>query len=269
MVGGYVVRELVRAGHEVVIFDRFAPPASEKARWVKGDAQDLGEMVSAFAGAQAIVHLAAFAKPGEVPDHILFQNNVMVTYNVHEAARGQAIRRVVSISSIAVTGWPYCEREMVPRYLPIDENHPTAPQDAYGLSKLCGERIAHSYSLRSDMETIVLRLAGVPTLERMARWQEQGGRESRRSDLCSYVDPRDAAVACRLAVELPDLNHEVLFITADDSTSSEPLCDFLPKIMPAWREVARDLTGKQSGVSNLKAKKVLDWRPYYSWRVPS
>ena len=141
-IGQYVVKELLSSGHEVTVFDRVAPPAEKGVRWVRGDIEDLGEVISALRGAEAVIHLAAFTMPyRDVPDHVLFRCNTMGTYIVHEAAFTLGIKRVVSTSSGAVVGWTYRTRELRPQYLPVDEDHPVSPQDPYGLSKLCGEAV--------------------------------------------------------------------------------------------------------------------------------
>ena len=46
----------------------------------------------------------------------------------------------------------------------------------------------------------------------------------------------------------------------------EPLCEPLPRLMPALGEKARTLTGDRPGVSNERARRLLQWQPRYSWR---
>ncbi len=267
MIGQYVVQEILSGGHNVIVYDKVPPPANEGVRWVKGDIEDLGEVISGLRGVDAVVHLAAFTMPyRDVPDHVLFRANLLGTYNVHEAAFILGIRRVVSTSSGAALGWTYRTREFMPRYLPVDENHPLSPQDPYGLSKLCGEEVARSYTLKCDMETVALRPAWVMTPEVSDDLRLQGGRNPKKFDLCAYTDVRDLASAYRLAVEIPGLRHEVFFIVGDDSVAKEPLCDVLPRLIPGLGDLAKNLTGIKSGVSNQKAKRMLQWHPRHPWR---
>jgi len=264
-IGAYVVRELA-AGHSVAVFDRQPPAEAQDIRWIGGDIENFDDVVQALSGADAIVHLAGIPMPGKAPDQVLFRVNTLGTYNVHEACYRLAIRRVVSTSSGAVLGWTYGEREIVPEYLPVDEDHPAKPHDPYGLSKLCGEEIARAYALKCGMETIALRPPRVLFPEGARRLREEGGRRLKRLDLSAYIDPRDLAVAYRRAVEAPGLGHKILFVAADDSTAAEPLCDLLPRLMPALGEKAKTLTGNRSGVSSERAKRSLEWQPRYSWR---
>jgi nucleoside-diphosphate-sugar epimerase len=154
----------------------------------------------------------------------------------------------------------------MPKYFPIDEAHPALAQDPYGTGKLCEEQIARSYAFKCDMETIVLRPDRVLLPEVSAQVREQGGLKPKKFELCGYTDVRDLAVAYRQAVELPNLKHDILFVVADDSTVSEPLCDLLPTLLPAVREISKVLTGHQSSISSARAKKILNWQHLHTWR---
>jgi nucleoside-diphosphate-sugar epimerase len=267
-VGTYVVRELQRGSdHAITVVDRVAPRV-EGVRWVRAALDDLGEVVAALHGAEVVVHLAAYPIPfREVLDHVLFENNVVATYHVHEAARLLGIRRVVLASSGAILGWTYGQRNVPPEYLPIDEDHPCSPHDPYGLGKLCEEQIARAFTLRCDLETIALRLSGVYFPAMAAELRAQGGRPVTRFNTYAHIDPRDVATAFRKAVELPEVTHTALFIAADDSVCTEPLAEALPRVAPELGEMARSLTGTRPAVTNARAKEVLGWQPRYTWRT--
>ena len=64
----------------------------------QADIADLDAIEPAFAGVDAVVHLAAFAHGNATWDEIL-HHNVMGTYNVFEAARRHGVKRVVYASS--------------------------------------------------------------------------------------------------------------------------------------------------------------------------
>lgn len=266
--GKWVVDELLGSDgerHRVTVFDQQPGPDGGPIRYVSGSVTDLGQVVSALAGCDAIIHLAAVPRPGFCANEITFGTNVLGTFNVHEAAYRLGIRRVVTASSQAILGWDYRQRDFSPEYLPVDENHPIRPQDPYGLSKEVSEAIARSYA-RKGLETVVLRPNAIVTPDQLEEIARAGGRKPESFRLCSYIDARDFATACRLAVERPVKPGTVLFIVADDTIVAEPLCELLPKLMPGLERVASALTGTTPAISNARAKQVLGWQPKYSWR---
>ena len=265
-VGQWVVGELFKGGHEVTVLDRLPGPRDGGgAKYLVGEIQDLGQVIEAVAGTDAIVHLAAVHNPNVAPTGVVFETNVNGTFNVHHAAYRLGIPRVVSTSSNAAVGWAYSDGAFMPDYLPIDEEHPLRPIDPYGLSKQIGETIARSYSLKG-VETVVIRPSGVVTPEALEEIRRTGGREPEGFREYSYIDVRDLAVAFRLAVEQPVPGGTVMFVVADDSTVAEPLCDLLPRINPAIGDRARPLTGTESVFTNARAKEILGWKPQHSWR---
>ena len=278
-IGRWIVNELANTAdhgtpHEVIVFDRVPGPQQGPfqqgpVRYVIGDVLDLGQVLGVLAGADAVVHLAALAAPGFTTNDVTFHTNVLGTFNVHEAAWRLGIGRVVSTSSTAALGWVYRERDFLPDYLPVDEDHPLRPQDVYGLSKQIVEDIARSYANKCGMETVMLRPPGVVTPEQLEELRAAGGRRPPRFSLCDYVDLRDLASAFRLAVERPLTGGTALFVVADDSNTPEPLSVVLPRLLPGIGDLAKNLTGTASGTSNARAKKVLGWQPQYSWRGPS
>src|SRR5579884_557480 len=277
--GQWVVRELAdgsdgRVPHEVIVFDRVPGPIGEvdgppeRVRYLVGDVEDLGQMIEVLAGADAVIHLAAYPRPGLVADQLTFRTNVMGTFNVHEAAWRLGIRRVVSTSSTAALGFDWRDHDCRPDYLPFDEAHPLRPQDAYGLSKEVGEAIARSYAAKGGMETVVIRPPALMSPEQMAQLYREGGRAVTRFAHYSYVDLRDLAEAYRLAIERPIEGCAIVFVVADDSSVAEPLCDLFPRLLPAVGDLARGLTGSKPAVSNARARAVLGWAPKHSWRQP-
>ncbi|HET8564301.1 MAG TPA: NAD(P)-dependent oxidoreductase [Candidatus Binatia bacterium] len=264
-VGQWVVRELLDgAAHELTVFDCAPGPERGPVKYLVGDVQDLGQVMEAMVGADAVIHLAAIHNPNIAATSITYQTNVVGTFNVHHAAFRLGVKRVVSASSNAAVGWSYSER-FVPDYLPIDEDHPLRPEDVYGLSKEIGETIAHSYA-RKGLETVVLRPSGVITPDELEQIKKDGGRWPTGFHAYSYIDARDLAVAFRRAVERSIPSGTVLFVVADDSTVVEPLCELYPRVKPDIGDKARSLTGSKGSYSNVRAKRLLGWAPVHSWR---
>ncbi|MBM4297643.1 MAG: NAD(P)-dependent oxidoreductase [Deltaproteobacteria bacterium] len=268
-VGQWLVRELIdgqggKPVHEVTVLDRVMGPERAPAKYLMGDIDNLGEVMEAMAGADAVIHLAAIHNPNIATTSVVYQTNVIGTFNVHHAAYRLGVKRVVSASSNAIVGWSYSER-FEPDYLPIDEDHPLRPEDVYGLSKEIGETIARAYA-RKGVETVMLRPSGVVTPDELAELKQIGGRPPTSFQAFSYIDARDLAAAFRLAVERDIPNATVMFVVADDSNVAEPLCDLLPRLRPSIGDKARALTGTKAVFSNQRAKEILGWQPKYSWR---
>ena len=68
-IGRYAVRELAAAGHEVTGIDRVTSKDAPGGR-LRVDLTEPGEVYQALAraGAEAVVHLGAWANAGTVPD---------------------------------------------------------------------------------------------------------------------------------------------------------------------------------------------------------
>jgi nucleoside-diphosphate-sugar epimerase len=265
--GRWVVQELA-ATHQVTVFDRIRVADSPTVHYVAGDIEDLGQVYGALAGADAVIHLAGIPTHSIAPNEVTFRTNTMGTFNVHEAAWRLGIRRVVTSSSEAVLGWApgAWTTEFVPAYLPIDEDHPLGAQDAYGLSKQACETIAESYTAKCGMETVLLRPPWIVSPEELHALSQTGGITPTRFGMFHYVDARDVAEACRLAVERPLTGCNVLFVGTGESCVSEPLATLYPKLMPAIGDKARALTGPQAAVSVERARQVLGWTARHSWR---
>lgn len=263
-IGRALVQELVSAGHQVTVLDQIPGPERGAVRYLLGDIQDLGQVMEAMHSADAVVHLAAIHNPNIATTSLVYETNVVGTFNVHQAAYRLGVKRVVSASSNAIVGWSYSETFM-PDYLPIDEDHPLRPVDVYGLSKEIGETIARSYALKG-LETVSLRPSGVVTPDELEAMKQSGGRKPSTFQAYSYIDARDLAVAFRLAVERPLAGGTILFVVADDSTIAESLCDFYPRVNPAIGDKARGLTGSNGAYSNARAKAMLGWQAVHSWR---
>lgn len=265
--GRWVVEEL-RNDYEVVVAGlEEAPPdaVSPGVRYEQADLTDAQAVARVADGAEAIVHLAAFPSPiGREPENV-FANNMLSTFNVVEAAIRQGARKIIYSSSGSALGFAFRFRDMVPDYMPMDEEHPLRPQDAYGLSKWLGEEVLEAATRRTGIRTIVLRPTNVfgpeDYAERVPRMLENGG------GTLSYVDARDVARAVRAALEDTEIEHDRFFITADDALSWEPLAVAFPRHFPGSEAVSAGLTGTEGPISSAKAKRVLGYHPQHSWRT--
>jgi nucleoside-diphosphate-sugar epimerase len=263
--GQQVISELIAHGYQVLNLDRAPHPGGFRPSWTV-DLTDSGALHEACANAGGIIHLAAYIAPNLTSDSMTFNSNVALTYNVLKAASDMAVPRVVIASSISAYGFLYGPGSWTPDYLPIDENHPCRPVDSYGLSKIVGETIADSFARRDGMTIVSFRFPGVnydPTYQRIKSFMGDPGH--RRSGFWSYLDVRDAAAACRLALEAKLSGHHVFNAAAPTSNMREPTTELIRRFYPELREVRRSDSSNWSGIDSRKAERDLGFRPQHSW----
>jgi nucleoside-diphosphate-sugar epimerase len=268
-IGRWLVRELAPR-HEVTVFDRVLPAEQPPGVEYKlGECEDLGAVYDVLRGADAVVHLAAIPSNKFHPYPTVFRANVISTYHVGEAAGRLGLRKIVAASSINALGITMAEREMAPLYLPIDEEHPRRPQDAYSLTKLMDEETLAALHRRTGIRAIAIR----PPLMLWPDNLEASQIRQRLDDpalsfrvLWTYCDIRDLVQGFRLALEDETLECETFFITAADALCRAPLCDVVPRFYPGLEEMAAKLTGTAPAVTSEKAMRLLGYRPRWSWQ---
>jgi UDP-glucose 4-epimerase len=234
--GRIVVGVLLAEGMDVLGVDRDfpAPGTGPMYERLAAEMTDLGQVYGALAGADAVVHLAATPSPGGRPPEKVYGNNTMGQFHVFEAAARLGIRRVVSASSLSAYGFPFQQRPVAPRYVPLDEDHPLLPQDPYALSKVVGEQIAESYVRRDAGTAVSLRFCHVTDDEALPRRVEfvRDRPEYLARELWAYVHVRDAARACLLALTAPVEGHVAVLIAAPDTLSDLPTDDLVARHLP-------------------------------------
>lgn len=96
-----------------------------------------------------VIHLAAQTSVNFSISHPYYDANmnVMASIKLLELCKKYNIRKFITASSAAIYGNP--------KYLPIDENHPTEPMSQYGLSKLTMEK----YIKLSGIPYIIFRFS--------------------------------------------------------------------------------------------------------------
>src|SRR4051794_38412062 len=125
--GRAVVGRLREQGITVIAVDKTPLPGFD-ARALTVDLCDLGQVYSALAGSEAVVHLGAIPAPVGFPPEVVYGNNILSQFNVFEAAATVGIHRVVSASSVSALGFPWQHRWSEPLYVPIDKGHPLLAQ---------------------------------------------------------------------------------------------------------------------------------------------
>jgi len=262
----------LRERHHVTTYD-LGPPGNDNTRHIEGDILNLSDLVRALHGAEVVVHLAASRPPPEESDDRIMEVNVMGTHRVLEACAKCAVRRVVFASCDSVYGWLHAESEILPLYFPVDEDHPFAVEDAYGLSKLFGEEICARYHSRYGISVVCLRFASIWTPDdypRRSQWLQES-KELYRT-LFAYVDARDAAQAVDLAVRAPrKLEQHAFLVSAADTLADEPSLSLIGAHYPNTIELRHPAVFIEEPFASLhdhsQAAEALGYSPQYSWRL--
>ncbi len=261
--GRAVVRELLEHGYEVLNVD-LATPTERLCPALKADLCRPGDAYECLRGFDSVVHLAAIPRSGIVTEEATFRVNVQAACNVFAAATALGMQRVVWASSDLTLGPPF-DREK-PAYAPIDENHPLYPESSYALSKVVGEEMARQYSRWSRTPFVGLRFSNIMEPEDYAEfpafWKDA---RLRKYNLWGYVDVRDAAQSCRLALERPLRGAECFIIAAADTVMNRPSRDLMSEVYPSV-----PLRGEPERYGTLlsieKARSALGYTPHWSWR---
>jgi len=263
--GRAVVAAALAEGMDVTCLDRM-PSRQQGVRSLILDLADQGQVYHGVAGCQAILHLGAIPSPLGYPPEVVYRNNAMADFHVFQAAITLGITRVVHASSVSALGFPFQHLWSEPLYFPVDEVHPLLPQDAYGLSKTAGEDIAAAYCRRGAGTAASLRFSTILREDAYAEFISAVHRDPGQSAryLWSYVDLRDAAQACILALTVPYDGHQPLFIVAGDTTANLPSDTLLDRYFPAVPRRRRP-RGRESLIDTTRAGELLGYRPRYAW----
>ncbi|MDR1903236.1 MAG: UDP-glucose 4-epimerase GalE [Treponema sp.] len=155
-IGSHVARELLDCKHSVTVFDNLSSGLQENLfpdeQFIRGDILNYDQLLTAMKGGfDALVHLAAFKAAGEsmIAPEKYSLNNISGTINILNGSLETDIQHIVFSSSAAVYGEP--------EYLPIDEQHPTNPENYYGFTKLEIERIMQWYDQLKGLKFASLR----------------------------------------------------------------------------------------------------------------
>lgn len=140
-IGSVSAETLLNAGHEVIVFDNLERGHMEavdsRAEFMKGDLRDRVGITAAMKEAKpdAVMHFAAYALVGEsmTRPELYWGNNVVGGINLAEAMLESGVDKIVFSSTCATYG--------MPRRIPMAEDHPRAPANPYGVSKLMFENV--------------------------------------------------------------------------------------------------------------------------------
>ena len=259
-IGRAITEQALARGDSIVSIDRVAPPERhDGVNYVLAEMSDYDALVRAFAGCDAVIHMAAIPSPFGQPDHVVHNNNVVGSYNAMRAAIEHGIMRICQASSVNAIGLSY-SREAHFDYLPLDEEHPNHTEEPYGLSKWICEQQADTFARRyEDISIASIRFHWVVPNRELAAQAFNVPTQETAKHLWAYTLREPAARACLLGIEGKFKGHEVFYITAPDTTMETPSRTLAATYFPNV-PIKGELSGNQSFFNCAKAERLLGWK---------
>jgi nucleoside-diphosphate-sugar epimerase len=314
ILGQYVVKDLHESGYKVSVFDVKKPEKKNSdifrdIDFYEGSMANFDDCRKALKNADIVIHLAAIiAAITDFQPETIFNINTSGTFNIFQASCDLGISKVIYASSASVYGYNFRikpDDRFIPRYLPIDEEHPLNPLDTYGVTKMIGEEIAGLFNKKYGITSFSLRLTHIkiPVEYDPDKIEESGLNEieiyrsinSYRKNLVetgfmlwpleprllgkgrnqvwsnfilNYNDVRDAASAFRLAAKVRGLDgkNEVFCIgNLEDNATRFSTAELLKKYMLENIPLKKEIKGKEPLYSCEKARKILGYQSKYNW----
>jgi UDP-glucose 4-epimerase len=299
-IGSHTVRELLKKGHEVVIYDNLFNGHKEfvpkEAILIKGDLSDTKKLESVFKRYKidAVIHFAAFIEAGEsVTDPLkFFNNNVVNSINLISVMIKNSVKKIIYSSSASVYG--------IPKKVPIDEDSELKPINPYGETKFMVEKILKDCDTAHDLKFIALRYfnaAGasmdssigemhnpethlVPLILQVASGKRKDikifGTDYKTKDgtcIRDYIHVIDLANAHILALEALNKGAKSNFYNLGNERgySVKEVIDMCRKV--TGKEIPAVETERRPGdpdsliASSKKIKKELGWKPLYDLKA--
>ena len=160
--GEWVLKELIRRGHEVLAISRSRPTAHPELPHLRVDLADplsIPALAQCLQGVQSVIHLA-----GRIPEDTnanaigdafeVLRTNAEGTVNLLAGLKGAlSLESVIFASTFEVYG--------MPQTFPISEDHPTEPLSFYGASKLTAEKYVGLFAAATGVPAVSLRLPAI------------------------------------------------------------------------------------------------------------
>jgi len=155
-VGSHTVKELLKQGYEVIVFDNLSTGKKEfvlGGELIVGDLMDKRLLLEVFKDNDiaAVFHFASLIQVGESYLHPqkYYNQNLITSLHLLDAMLETNVKYFIFSSSAAVYG--------IPQQIPIPESHPLAPFNPYGQTKFFVEKILEEYDRAYGLKFISLR----------------------------------------------------------------------------------------------------------------
>ena len=242
---------------------------ADSARHINVSITDYDSLRKAFTGQDAIIHLAAIPNPRTAPPDVTFNNNVQGAWAVLQAAEDAGVKRVVVASSDSVFGLSYNPPDWPPKYLPVDEAHPTRPTEFYSLSKQVTETISESYAHRKKLQVLAIRPVHIVFPPEYPELEARGS-DPQNYHFWAYVSPEDVAQGFDLAMRCDYKGYEVFTISAANGLNPRPTLEMARERWGTLPEIRKPEIFKKDPFASVidisAARDRLGYQPTSDWR---
>lgn len=292
-IGSITVKELLKQGYEVVVFDNLSQGHKEvlSRPLVVGDLlnpQDLEKLDKyEFDG---VIHFAAAALAGESMQRpeFYFENNIIGGLNLLEYMKKRNVKNIVFSSTCAIYG--------TPEKVPVSEEESKKPESVYGESKLAYEKVLYWYDKIYSIKNVCLRYFNACGAAEDGSVGEQHDPETHIIPIAikaamenkpfplfgtdyptpdgtcirDYIHVQDLATAHILALEYLEKTKESNFFNlgTGNGYSNKQIVDMVKKVsgkdFPVEEKPRRAGDPSTIYADNTKAKTVLGWNPTHS-----
>ena len=279
--GRHAVAYLLSKGHRVLNVD-LTPLEIDGVDNRIADITNAGQMfdvMSSYAGFDeldpgtgtpvfdAVVHFAAVPRILITTDNECFRVNTIGTYNVIDAAVKAGVRKIVFASSETTYGVCFADGERKPEYIPVDEDHPTIPEDSYAMSKVVNEATARSFQRRTGFDIYGLRINNViePHEYELNFPAYMDDPALRRRNIFAYIDARDLGHMVDRCLAVDGLGYQVFNVSNDNHSVGTVTSQLIERFYQGVR-VVKGMSEDETFYSNTKAKEMLGFEPQHDWR---
>ncbi len=276
--GAHVAEHLLKRGYEVVVLDDlsggFVENVPDGAHFIEGSILDRELIRNLFAEQHfdAVFHLAAYAAEGlsHFIKHFNYQNNLIGSVNLINAAVNNDVKRFIFTSSIAVYG---------AGQLPMTEDMTPKPEDSYGIAKYAVEmelKVTHEmfgldyvifrphnvYGEKQNIGDKYRNVVGI-FMNRILQGEPMtifGDGEQTRA--FSHID--DVAPIIAASADLEEAKNEIFNVGADIPYSINTLAEVVAEAMGVSKQVVH-LPPRNEVVhafsDHAKVERIFDYKP--------
>lgn len=266
-IGRSVLETLAARGHEVLNLDR-RPATDRPGRFIYADLSRREMVQPALEQVEAVIHMGEIAnvKSQAFTHEEIYARNTAAGSMVMQISAELKHKKFIYASTVQVYG--FCDvGRVAPAQLPVTEQCPATPRNAYGLSKFANEQYLRLVSSQLGLSATIFRLPWVISNEPDQSWFDWADTRADpvEESLGVYVKDRDVAEAFALALDDKRPGCELYNLSADEVIHNAPIREAIERAFPTYPKLPSDWPRYATPYIADKAKRELNWTPKYNF----